>query len=91
MMEPPLSRVKGLRFKLKLTDQDIYSMREKVRNEFDKIQIILKQLNRCMLLILRLVEYKIKIVNRRKKNSALVYFASNFNKMNQLYLFFNLN
>lgn len=54
MMEPPMTRVKGLRFKSRLTEEDIYRMRAKIRNEFDKIQVILKQLDRCMLLIMRL-------------------------------------
>lgn len=55
MMEPPMTRVKGLAFKSRLTEEDIYRMRAKIRNEFDKIQEVLKQLDRCMLLIMRLV------------------------------------
>ncbi len=59
-MEPPLSRYKnGFKFKSKLTEQDILSLRESVGQNFDKIQIILKQIPNYMLLVLRYKSLKI--------------------------------
>lgn len=52
-MEPPMSRAKGLKFKIKLTEEDISRMREQIRDNFDKIQIILKQVSSYMLLVFR--------------------------------------
>ncbi len=53
-MEPPLSRYNnGFIFKSKLTEEDILSLRESVGQNFDMIQIILKQLPNYMLLVLR--------------------------------------
>lgn len=48
-----MSNKKMLTFKDKLNDQDILAMRETVRNNFDKIQIILKQVSSYMLLVFR--------------------------------------
>lgn len=48
-----MSNKKMLTFKDKLSDQDILAMRETVRNNFDKIQIILKQVSSYMLLVFR--------------------------------------
>ena len=52
-MEPPMSRASGLRFKEKLTEKDIIVMRDQIRDEFDKIQIVLKQVSSYMLLVFR--------------------------------------
>jgi hypothetical protein len=51
--EPPMSRAQGLTFKSKLDESEIILMREKIREDFDKIQIILKQLSPYMLLVFR--------------------------------------
>jgi hypothetical protein len=52
-MEPPLTRLRGLTFKSVLTEEDILRMRSVVRNEFGKIQNILKQVSSSMLLVFR--------------------------------------
>ena len=51
--EPPMSRVQGLTFKSKIDESEIILMREKIREDLDKIQIILKQLSPYMLLVFR--------------------------------------
>ena len=53
IMEPRLSRINSLRFKEKLTEKDILVMRDQIRNEFDKIQIVLRQVSSYMLLVFR--------------------------------------
>lgn len=52
-MEPPMSRLSGLKFKRNLDETDILKMRETVRDQIDRIQVILKQVNPYMLLVLR--------------------------------------
>lgn len=54
-MEPPLTRMNSLTFKSVLTERDILEMRSKVRNEFDKIQLVLKQVSSNMLLVFRYI------------------------------------
>ena len=54
MMEPPLSRKnEGFSFKKKITREDILAMRKDINENFDKIQIILKQIPNYMLLVFR--------------------------------------
>jgi hypothetical protein len=54
MMEPMGSRAnRGLSFKAQYTDEEIVKMRDELRNTFDKIQIILRQLSPYMLLVFR--------------------------------------
>ena len=75
-MEPPLSRCKsGFKFKSKLTQQDILSLRESVGQNFDKIQIILKQLPNYMLLVLRYNTLKIiRLISVQKAHLILIRF-----------------
>jgi hypothetical protein len=56
-----IANKKQLRFKDKLSDEDILSMRETVRTNFDKIQIVLKQVSSYMLLVFRYLK-KFKLV-----------------------------
>ena len=48
-----MSNKKFLRFKDKLSENDILIMRDTVRTQFGKIQIILKQVSSYMLLVFR--------------------------------------
>ena len=48
-----MSRTRGLKFKSKLEETEIELMREKIRTEFDRIQIILRQVPPYMLLVFR--------------------------------------
>jgi hypothetical protein len=43
IMEPRMSRVNSLKFKQKLTENEILTMRDQIRNEFDQIQLVLRQ------------------------------------------------
>ena len=52
-MEPPTSRSSGLQFKSQLSEDEISQMKKHIRDTFDKIQIILKQLSPYMLLVFR--------------------------------------
>ena len=56
-MEPSLSRVSSLKFKRNLTENDIIKMRESIRDQFDKIHLILKQVNPYMLLVFRYLAF----------------------------------
>ncbi len=58
MMEPAMSRMDGLKFKSKLTESDILKMRERVRNEFGRIHIILKTVSSYLLLVFRYFLFK---------------------------------
>ncbi len=51
-MEPELGKI-GLKFKAKLSEEDILAMRKDIAENFDKIQIILKQVPNYMLLVFR--------------------------------------
>ena len=51
-MEPELGTI-GLKFKAKLSEEDILAMRKDIAENFDKIQIILKQVPNYMLLVFR--------------------------------------
>jgi hypothetical protein len=68
-MEPPMSRLTGYNFKSKLTKEDIFEMRLQIRDNFDKIQIILKQIPSNFLLILRLY-----IIYKCHYNSHLLFY-----------------
>lgn len=57
-MEPPMSRMSGLKFKRILNENDIIKMRETVRDQIERIQVILKQVNPYMLLVLRYCNYR---------------------------------
>ena len=62
MMEPPLSRKnEGFSFKKKITREDILAMRKDIGANFDKIQIILKQIPNYMLLVFRYSDHFITI------------------------------
>jgi TRAP-type uncharacterized transport system substrate-binding protein len=61
-MEPPLSRTSSLTFKKNLNEEDIFKMRKAIRDNFDKIQIILKQIPNHMLLVLRYNYIKLKLL-----------------------------
>ena len=50
-----MSNKKFLRFKDKLSENDILIMRDTVRTQFGKIQIILKQVSSYMLLVFRYI------------------------------------
>lgn len=51
-MEPEFSQI-GLKFKAKLSQEDILAMREDIGKNFGKIQVILKQVPNYMLLVFR--------------------------------------
>jgi hypothetical protein len=53
IMEPRMSRVNSLKFKQKLTENEILTMRDQIRNEFDQIQLVLRQVSSYMLLVFR--------------------------------------
>lgn len=66
-----IANKKQLRFKDKLSDEDILSMRETVRTNFDKIQIVLKQVSSYMLLVFRyLKKFKLVTFNWKKKSTS---------------------
>ena len=52
-MESPLSRLRGLRFKATVDTNDIKLIQDKLRNEFDRVQLVLKQVPTFMLLVFR--------------------------------------
>ena len=62
-----ITNKKQLRFKDKLTEEDILLMRETVRNNFDKIQIVLKQVSSYMLLVFRYLFVLISFVIMESK------------------------
>ena len=53
MMEPVESRVQGLHFRTKLSEKEISKMRLTIRDTFDKVQAVLRQVSSYMLLVLR--------------------------------------
>ena len=53
IMEPRLSRVNSLKFKQKFTENEIEEMRNQIRNEFEQIQGVLRQVSSYMLLVFR--------------------------------------
>jgi hypothetical protein len=47
--------MKGLKFKSNFSEKEIEIMRDNIRKEFDRVQIILRQVSSYMLLVFRYI------------------------------------